>query len=443
MVLPRKIASPVPKVPKVSDGAVSLQRKGWFEKTYRIEVITPMFGGVFPGETDPVTPVRTSSIRGQLRFWWRATMGADCKDSQVLADREGEIWGTTERESRVQLSVDIVSEGMSEECASRTGGSKFPKPNQDYPGYVIFPFQGTTQDPEIKKAQKGVIFNLHLACPEEVRRDAETALWAFCNFGGLGARTRRGCGALFCKDFAPSDRSELGKAIQKYRRNDTPEHPWPELFTALHIKDNGNSNAISAWKQSIQTLQTFRQGNDIGRNPGEDPKRPGRSRWPEPETIRKITGSRDLKHQRMAAVPDDGFPRADFGLPIIFQFQSNTDPKVSQLLPYFPEKRADEKEGNRMASPLILRPLLFKDGKAASMILFLRTPPLEAVILQPSRGDENVFYRMDIVDKRFASYNKSPLGIPENGTLPRSAKGSAIEGFLSFAKENGFEEVNQ
>ncbi len=96
-----------------------------------------------------------------------------------------------------------------------------------------------------------------------------------------------------------------------------------------------------------------------------------------------------------------------------------------------------------MASPLILRPLLFKDGKAASMILFLRTPPLEAVILQPSRGDENVFYRMDIVDKRFASYNKSPLGIPENGTLPRSAKGSVIEGFLSFAKENGFEEVNQ
>ncbi len=50
--------------------------------------------------------------------------------------------------------VDIVSEGKSEECASRTGGAKFPKPNQDFPGYVIFPFQGTTQDPEIKSSER-------------------------------------------------------------------------------------------------------------------------------------------------------------------------------------------------------------------------------------------------------------------------------------------------
>jgi hypothetical protein len=167
-----------------------------------------------------------------------------------------------------------------------------------------------------------VIF-IYPCLPDEVRREAEL------HFGPTATSEDRSQNTAvlrrtFSKDYAPI-RPPRVESIQKYRRNDTPEHPWPEFFSALHIKDNGNSNAISAWKQSIQTLQTFRQGNDIGRNPGEDPKRPGRSRWPEPETIRKITGSRDLKHQRMAAVPDDGFPRADLGLPIIFSIPIQYD----------------------------------------------------------------------------------------------------------------------
>lgn len=89
----------MPEVLKISIETASVQQKHWSEKTYRIEVITPMFGGVFPGETDTVTPVRASSIRGQLRFWWRATIGAKCTDIDDLAKREGAIWGTMEEES--------------------------------------------------------------------------------------------------------------------------------------------------------------------------------------------------------------------------------------------------------------------------------------------------------------------------------------------------------
>lgn len=46
-------------------------------RTYTIEVITPLFGGgVEVGVNDPVTLICPSSIRGLLRFWWRATLGA-------------------------------------------------------------------------------------------------------------------------------------------------------------------------------------------------------------------------------------------------------------------------------------------------------------------------------------------------------------------------------
>lgn len=43
-------------------------------RIYEIELITPMFGGgVLTRENDPSFPIRPTSIRGQLQFWWRAT----------------------------------------------------------------------------------------------------------------------------------------------------------------------------------------------------------------------------------------------------------------------------------------------------------------------------------------------------------------------------------
>lgn len=436
------IPGSVPVTPWVQAGFEPLSRKGRLERTHRIEVITPMFGGVFPGEPDEVTPVRVSSIRGQLRFWWRATVGAECEGTKDLAEREGYIWGTTQQGSRVDLSVEVVSEGVSEACAYR-GSSRFPKPVIGFPGYVVFPFQGTKQDPEAKKALKGVVFDLHVSCREEERTDVEKALWAFCNFGGLGARTRRGCGALFCEDFAPSDRVELEERVRKYRQTGDKHHPWPVFFTSLQVKEKGAGKVSEAWLESIELLKDFRQGPNVGRNPGVDAKRPGRSRWPEPETLRKATGKRDSRHKRNEAIPDTGFPRAEFGMPIIFHFQSKSDPSDSELLPYSTGRKDGDKGASRMASPLIIRPFLFKNRQAAAMILRLDTPPLEGVLLKPIGGKAKpqVFGRDSIVNEQFASYPKSPLGSPETGHPARSAKGSALEGFLSFAKERGFREV--
>ena len=63
-------------------------------KIYRIQVITPIFGGgVKAGKNDSVTPIRPSSIRGHLRFWWRAICRAKFETADQLFDREGEIWG--------------------------------------------------------------------------------------------------------------------------------------------------------------------------------------------------------------------------------------------------------------------------------------------------------------------------------------------------------------
>ncbi len=76
------------------EGIVKAPLPTTFEnKTHRISVrydvllATTMFGGgVDAGSqdvatNDPVTPIRGTEIRGQLRFWWRATRGRRCLTS--------------------------------------------------------------------------------------------------------------------------------------------------------------------------------------------------------------------------------------------------------------------------------------------------------------------------------------------------------------------------
>src|SRR5216684_872439 len=88
------------------------------ERTYRIELITPLFGGgVEAGENDPTMPIRGTAIRGQLQFWWRATRGAACASVEELRQRHREVWGATECASPVIVEVADVQASEPVPCA--------------------------------------------------------------------------------------------------------------------------------------------------------------------------------------------------------------------------------------------------------------------------------------------------------------------------------------
>lgn len=64
--------------------------------TLDYQLITPMYGGgVISTKVDTAMPIRVSSIRGQLRFWWRLLakyqwqLGSD----QAIRKAEFELWG--------------------------------------------------------------------------------------------------------------------------------------------------------------------------------------------------------------------------------------------------------------------------------------------------------------------------------------------------------------
>ncbi len=442
-------------------------------RLYRVRLITPLFGGgVEPGDPDESFPIRGTAIRGQLQFWWRATQGASCSTREELFERHKDIWGTTDRASLVQ--IEAIWQGIPPvriPCAKYTWDQKKRKGqggwNLDWEPpfrktalpYVLFPFQGKEPSVDQHHAEPEKLpahfikegeFLLRVRFPEAFRQDVETAIWAWVNFGGLGARTRRGCGSLsgqeidsdgnqVIKELAPSSTApgDLRTWFQEhYSKDQSLVREWPTLSSTF-LSSSKAGDPIAMWGKVVEILRHFRQGPGLGRNEGNQRNRPGRSRWPEPETIRAALPAprNGWGHDRQEHIPSNAFPRAEFGLPIVFHFQGQNEPPDTVLYPS-PQKDGSKRE--RMSSPLILKPLALSNGETIPVILRLRTHPLDKVDLR--RGVKSIlpFGPSPVTSgPNLATYHNSPL--------KHTNSGSAIDAFWALAQtpEYGFTEVKQ
>ncbi len=417
-------------------------------RTYQIELITPMFGGGVETRTiDTDLPIRPTSIRGQLQFWWRATVGLQYRTRGELRDAQSAIWGNTEQASKVQVRVDDIKADPVLRCARfdenpdryRSVPTWNPPFQDTALPYALFPFQGQLakggQQIEVQPAQfiPKASFRLTIDCAETVdfAKQVEPALIAWITFGGLGSRTRRGCGAIMCQSFLAQDLNDLQSRLKGYLSSDAPKE-WPTLAAAILV-GREYKEPIRAWNEVIRLFQKFRQGVGVERNPGQRSNQPGRLRWPEPETIRRVTKQRHNQHQRTASIPDDAFPRAELGLPIVFHFKDKGEPPDTVL---YPDAGPDGEKRERMASPLILKPVALQNGRFVPLIVQLKTPLLTGVDLR--QGDQSLKLPTptSIRDPRLARYEHSPM-------QDRSPNGSAIEAFRSFARSEGFTEVTR
>ena len=241
--------------------------------TARCALVTPMFGGgVTAGEVDRDMPIRASALRGQLRFWWRLLHGAGRKSADPF-DIESLLWGGISgngpRAGRVTLQVRQATTRAPGNPSPGSGGAPVgdhlsPRSQPDVPAYALIPERD--EDPALLEA--GYIFELVLRFGRTTTRPQQEevleALRWWASFAGVGARTRRGLGAV-----------EV-----------TSEDVELKPVTAEEVQARGGrmvtgrpeSNAVEAWKKAVGALQRFRQGTGVGRNPGHG-RRPGRSRW--------------------------------------------------------------------------------------------------------------------------------------------------------------------
>lgn len=348
------------------------------ERTYRL--LTPLFGGgVEPRLADPVTVVRGTEVRGQLRFWWRAVRGWQAEgDLKRLFDLEAAIFGSAGEggASPVAVEVEVLEKGREAIPYQDIPGKKFPRPLPDiaHP-YVAFPLQRTRQDPRNYPVQQGIRFKLRLMYPEAVslgterldlRQELEAALWAWETFGGIGARTRRGFGALAAEGSKAPTEDEIREGLRRFSR----EKGWPEGVP--HLTPSSVIRVVTlSWREVVDRYQAFRQA----RNKGGHPKRPGRSLWPEPDEIRRLAGRYAPNHAPRHSLRK--FPRGQFGLPIIFHFKDKDqgDPSDATLKP-------QDKDLDRMASPLLFRPL--EDNRCVVAVLEGPRVPPGGVVLEIS-----------------------------------------------------------
>jgi CRISPR-associated protein Cmr1 len=334
-------------------------------------------------------PIRAPEVRGQLRFWWRAIRGGQPEFEgrlEKMKAREDEIWGaastTPGREKTgekkdtarvwqepVQICIDIIKPGASidlfeiEERQKRgknvfTANFRDLSPDYDpFLAYIAFALQPsrreldaaqTREDIVLKRLLGGVVFSLTLSFPAMWLAEIEAALWAWETFGGVGARTRRGFGTMLLRKkdgkeieaeqlppARPPDASTwLRERILHYAGDgEYSQEQIPHIDTKTRLRMSGPSrHATAVWKQLIDALRKFRQG-------------PDRAVWPEARELRRI-----LHTDTQGNGPAGTFPRAAFGLPIVFHL-AHEHPATTITL----QGKEDGKE--RRASRLILKPL--------------------------------------------------------------------------------------
>jgi CRISPR-associated protein Cmr1 len=459
----------------------------------RLEVtnLTPIIGGgVEPFEPDSVDFARVPSIRGQLRRWWRALYRRPGESANALFLRESELWGAVDLPERgekpralrslIAVRTEVVEPGK----LGPAGWHEYDSRNNRHRalpkwalgsklGYALFPLQRAQkerdayprrQDMPTHSVRTGLRFHLTVTvalprpCPNlppELVGQAHFAavqqvlgaLWAWIHFGGLGARTRRGFGAL-----ATAGGQQLGpfQGLNEVLWRRLLEGPgaegiglWLADFASAAAPEDGTlwpprlwvgpsrTSAGAAHEELVDLLKTFRQGSGVGRDPGD--RSPGQSRWPEPHVLRVLHDPtarydhpppRGLRDQ--VAGGEVGAPRAAFGLPIQFHFKDRGDSQADATL--LPPGGAQ-----RLPSPLILRPLRGNGGCFPAVLLLNTSGPdrPEEVHVEFSSGQDAV------AKVRAAGGARPPIS-----KLLATTRGDALGAFTRWLEEKGFRQVS-
>lgn len=411
--------------------------------TYRCHLVTPMYGGgVRAGVVDQKQPFRATAIRGQLRQWWRWANENRFKtpegkpDHKALFKAERELWGglgdeKTLRASRVVVRVKapLLPSREPNRWWSWLGEQRGKTVLQQQ---IILEQKDEVTLLKHKQQAEQPDFEVSWYIKKPTATDTEEVKQAFrlwATFGGVGARRRRGLGAV--EVFSSDDKKDL-LAVTK------------EDITAIRAQYLSSKDSYSTYKEAVEVgldrLREFRQGVETGRGAG-DGIRPGGSLWPEANAVRHLTHRSRDKNEIASRHPPLLFPRALLGLPIVFQFkpdEKSGDPFTTNLEPM----SADGMEVmNRFSSPLIFSAQRIKKGMndvyQPTVLLLpthtaLRTRKLHITMKDlnvpiadwwPSTGNPNT--------KQVAIQKRKQV-LPKKLVTPAGESGDVLTAFIKF-----------
>jgi CRISPR-associated protein Cmr6 len=218
-----------------------------------LELRSPAFlAGAMQGSGD--CELRAPVLRGVLRWWWRACFGhvLGVKDLRSL---EATIWGSASKEGAIAIWVGQEQTGskptrwsppaVKRDSANRAylayGMAERNKPVRYYmPEGSKWPIQVMTRETKHGESVIG---------PEEVMRHFQLALYWAMQFGGLGAKSRKGFGT-FRVDISIGDLKDVVRWIGGYKN----EAGLPRQFGPVLLRAAQSSNVDVAASDSLEAI---------------------------------------------------------------------------------------------------------------------------------------------------------------------------------------------
>ena len=149
------------------------------QKEYKFEIVTPL---IMSGADRNNLELRTQSIKGILRWWYRFINGGIKGLNQLKID-EADIFGSQDKASKIKLKINDI-------------------PKQTTQAYLCMNDNRNTQNKQYDKIFRKsynssnffiltVLFN-----DENIIKEFENILFFINYFGGIGSRWRRGFGSV-------------------------------------------------------------------------------------------------------------------------------------------------------------------------------------------------------------------------------------------------------
>ena len=307
--------------------------------TYRI--VTPMFIG--GADKTQEVELRAPSIKGILRFWYRA-IAPDYRDHEMRV-----FGGTDEGVGQAKFLLRLEKHVVTSENTALQGILKA----------LAYGTDGRSRIKDKETFRLKLIFKPKTA-PEDILR-VKQALWAFTMFGGLGARSRKGFGSLVVtSSMGMEELPTLNPDINKLQQT-------LNEFILLHVKTNTSAlPEYTCWSKQSRCIITGKNKHsaidslewlgtkihDLRSTQGEN-----HFSWADEDCKKMKDFSRGIN-------PISPPLRAAFGLPHNYFFRDENPQKVDINL-----MNENNKKGRR-ASPLFFH-IYEKAGSSCVVATFL------------------------------------------------------------------------
>ncbi len=185
---------------------------GW--TTVKLQVTTPLFNA---GHEQTGSGIRVPSVRGAMRFWFRALAGTVAgPDLALLALLEEAVFGSAKLPSAIKMRIRVQPPACRDRqpnfirqpgprpghrpAAVGRGGLRQGRDDGKWIAYLLGQGLADAVDRALLRdfvePGKSVEIDFRFSGNEDAGALALAALWLMCAYGGLGARTRRGFGGL-------------------------------------------------------------------------------------------------------------------------------------------------------------------------------------------------------------------------------------------------------